>query len=93
MRHPASVVGSVAASLAMADITRRSAERDARERARRDAAACHAVGRVGALLAAAHRREQHLEDEIEELEDQLLALRREFLRLRKGRALKSVICS
>lgn len=86
MRNPTAVVGSVAASMALADIARRNAERDAREQARRDAAAYHAVGRVGALLAAAHCREQHLEDEIEELEDEVLTLRREVLRLRQGRA-------
>lgn len=82
MRHPTAVIADVALTLAVADNQRRQA----RAQARADAVAtAHGIAQVDELarrLQAARREIVSLEDEIEGLDQELLALRRENDRLR-----------
>jgi hypothetical protein len=82
MRHPTAVIADVALTLAVADNQRRQA----RAQARADAiATAHGVAQVDELarrLSAARREILSLEDEIDGLDAELLALRQENALLR-----------
>jgi len=82
MRHPTAVIADVALNLAVADVQRQRARRQARADAIATAHGLAHVDELARRLSAARREILSLEDEIEGLDQELLALRRENAELR-----------
>jgi predicted nucleic acid-binding Zn-ribbon protein len=82
MRHPTAVIADVALNLAIADVQRQRARRQAQADT---IAMAHGVAQVDELarrLQAARREIVNLEDEIDSLDAELIALRQENAWLR-----------